>query len=197
MYGAWSSSIPIPNVGTEFFFCGNSYMISKSKIYVANLRLFILSHAFVPPKQSVTLMPFCGPLYSQYNYLNIVKYKHRISMYSMCMNGYSFGNINKKNLLYIESHPRTHGNIIGFINSCRASLFSANCSFEEKSNDTDFFMKRRASIFFIVHEICSVSLDDKFLIKYKFHRPPTAPQKSLALGLPLDFPLGHKKNIIE
>jgi hypothetical protein len=32
------------------WFCGNNYMISKSKIDVANLGLFILSHVFVPPK---------------------------------------------------------------------------------------------------------------------------------------------------
>jgi hypothetical protein len=61
----------VPDVGTKFSFCGNSYMISKSKIDVANIGLFILSHVFVPPKQSMTLMPFCGPLYSRYNYLNI------------------------------------------------------------------------------------------------------------------------------
>jgi hypothetical protein len=105
LYGAWSSSMHVPDVGTKFSFCGNSYMISKSKIDVANLGLFILSHVFIPPKQSVTLMPFCGPLYSRSDYLNIVKYKHNISMYSMCMNGYASGNFNRKNLLYIDGHP--------------------------------------------------------------------------------------------
>jgi hypothetical protein len=54
----------VPNVGTKFYFCGNSYMISKSKIDVANLGLFILSHVFVPPKQLVALVLFYGPLYS-------------------------------------------------------------------------------------------------------------------------------------
>jgi hypothetical protein len=86
-------------------FCGNSYMISKYKIDVVNLGLFILSHVSVHPKQSLTLMPFFGPLYSWFDYLNIVKYKHNISMYNMCMNGYAFGNFNMKNLLYIDGHP--------------------------------------------------------------------------------------------
>jgi hypothetical protein len=98
-------------------------MIAKSKIDVANLGLFILSHVFIPPKQSVALMPFCGPLYSQSDYLNIVKYKHIISMYIMCMNDYASRKFNMKNLLYIDDHPHTHGNIVGFINSCRCSLF--------------------------------------------------------------------------
>jgi hypothetical protein len=131
----------VPDVGTELFFCGNNYTISKSKIDVANLRLFILSHVFVPPKQSVALMPFCGPLYSRSNYLNIVKYKHSISMYSMCMNDYASGNFDRKNRLYIDSHPQTHGNIAGFINSCRALLFSTIFSFEEHSNDRVLYKK--------------------------------------------------------
>jgi hypothetical protein len=185
------------DVGTKFSFCGNSYMIAKSKIDVANLGLFILSHVSVPPKQSVALMPFCGPLYSRFDYLNIVKYKHNISMYSMGMNDYASGNFNKKNLLYIDGHPWTHGNIAGFINSCRSSLFSENCSFEEHSNDKEFFMKRKASIFLVVHAICSLSLGDKLLIKYNFRRPPTTHQKCFAFGLPLDVPLGHKKKMIE
>jgi hypothetical protein len=79
-------------------------MVSKSKIDVANLRLFIFSPVFYPPKQLVALMTFCGPLYSHLDYLNIVKYKHIISMYSMCMNGYASGKFNRKNLLYIDGH---------------------------------------------------------------------------------------------
>ena len=86
LYDGWPSSMHVPNVGTEFSFCGNSYMISNYSIDVSNLGLFILSHVFVPPKQLLALMPFCGPLYSQYDYLNIVKYKHNISMYIMLMN---------------------------------------------------------------------------------------------------------------
>jgi hypothetical protein len=140
----------------------------------------------------MTLMPFFGPLYSCSNYLNIVKYKHRISMYSMCMNGYPSRNFNRKNLLHIDGRPRTHGNIVGFINSCTASLFSTNCSFEEHSNDKEFFMKRKASIFFVVHAIHSLSLGEELLINYNFHRPPITHQKHLVLGLPLDLPLGCK-----
>ena len=44
-------------------------------------------------------------------------------MYSMCMNGYAFGNFNKKNLLYMDGHPWTHENIAGFINRSRSSLY--------------------------------------------------------------------------
>ena len=88
LYGAWMSSLPVPDVGTKFSFCGNCFMIVKSNIEVTNLGLFILSHVLVPPKQSVVLVPFCGPIYCRYDYLNIVKYKNIISMYSMCMNGY-------------------------------------------------------------------------------------------------------------
>ena len=80
LYGAWPSSIPVPDARIKFSFCGNSYMISKSKIDVANFGLFILSHVLIPPKQSIELIPFCGPLYSRFDYLNIVKYKHSISM---------------------------------------------------------------------------------------------------------------------
>jgi hypothetical protein len=98
-------------------------------------------------------------------------------------------------ILMVMSH--THGNIARFINSCRCSLFSANCSFEEHSNDKEFFMKRKASRFVVVHAIHSLSPGDELLINYNFCRPPTTHQRQLALGLPLDIPLGHKKNIIE
>jgi hypothetical protein len=184
--GAWSSSMHVLDVGTGFSFCGNNYMISKSKTYVANIGLFILSHVSVPPRQSVALKPYCGPLYSQSDYLNIVKYKHKISMYNMCMNGYDYRNFNKKNLLYIDGHPQTHGNIAGFINSCKSSLFSAHFFFEEHSNDKEFFMKRKAFRFVVVHAIHSLSLGNELLINYNFHRPPTTHKKCLALGLPLD-----------
>ena len=95
LYGARSSSMHVPDIGPKFSFCGNSYMIAKSKIDVAILRLFIISHVFVPPKKLVALMPFCDPLYSQFDYLNIVKYKHSISMHSMCKNGYAYGKFNR------------------------------------------------------------------------------------------------------
>jgi hypothetical protein len=58
-------------------------------------------------------------------------------------------------------------------------------------------MKRKASRFVVVHAIHSLSPGDELLINYNFRRPPTARQKCLALGLPLDVPLGHKKKMIE
>jgi hypothetical protein len=94
LYDARSLSMHVTDVGTKFSFCVNSYMIVKSKIDVANIGLFILSHVFVPPKQSVALMPFYGPLYSRSYYLYIFKYKHNISMYSMCMSSYTYGKFN-------------------------------------------------------------------------------------------------------
>jgi hypothetical protein len=51
-------------------------MITLSKMDVANMGLFILSHVFIPLKHSITLMPFCGPLSNWFDYLNIVKYKY-------------------------------------------------------------------------------------------------------------------------
>ena len=137
-------------------------------------------------------MPFFRPIYYRSDYLNIVKYKHMISMYSVCMNGYASGHFNRKNSLYIDGHPCTHGNIVGFINSSRCSLFSANCSFEEHFNDKKFFMKMKASRFVVVHVIHSLFPCDKVLINYNFRRPTTTRQRRLALGLPLDVPLGHK-----
>ena len=107
-------------------------------------------------------MPFFGPIYYQSGYLNIVKYKHSISMYSMCMNGYVSRKFNRKNLLYLDGRPQIHGNIVGFINSSRNSLFSANCSFEEYFNDHELFMKRKASRFVVVHAILSLSHGDEF-----------------------------------
>lgn len=142
-------------------------------------------------------MPFCGPFYNRYDYLNSVTYKHIISMYIMCMNGYVAQNFNRKNLLYIDGHPQTHGNTIGFINSSRSSLFSTNCCFEEHLNDEEFFMKNKASIFFFVQAWCSLSPGDELLINYNFHRPSTTRKKRLALRLHLDAPLGHKKKNIE
>ena len=50
LYGAWSSSLPVPYIGTRLSFCGIHFMISKSNIDVANLGLFILSHVLVPVK---------------------------------------------------------------------------------------------------------------------------------------------------
>ena len=166
LYGSWSSSMLVPIVETKFSFCGNSYMIAKSNINVPNPWLFILSHVFIPPNKSVTLMPFFGSLYNEPNYFNIFKYKHNISMYRMCMNGYAFGNFNRKNLLYIDGHPQTHGNIEEFINISRFSLFSANCSFEEHSNNKDFFMKKKTSKFVVVHAIRSLSPSAELLINY-------------------------------
>jgi hypothetical protein len=64
LYGTWPFSMHVPDVGTDISFCGNNYMIAKSKIDVSNLVFFILSHVSVPPKQSVALIPFFGPLYS-------------------------------------------------------------------------------------------------------------------------------------
>jgi hypothetical protein len=56
-------------------------------------------------------------------------------MHSMCMNSYASGKFNVKNLLYIDVHLQNHGNIVWFINSCRSSFFTENCSFEEHSNE--------------------------------------------------------------
>jgi hypothetical protein len=39
LYGTRSSSMFVPDVGAEFSFCDDSYMISKSKTDVANLGL--------------------------------------------------------------------------------------------------------------------------------------------------------------
>ena len=113
LYGAWSSSLLVLDVGTEFSFSGYHFMISKSNIDVANLGLFILSYVLIPPKQSISLMPFCDPIYLQSYYLNIVKYKHIISMYSMYMNGHVFGNFNRKNLLYIDGRHTLMGILHG------------------------------------------------------------------------------------
>jgi len=71
----------------------------------------------------------------------------------MFMNGYAYGNFNRKNMLYINNCSQSHGNIAGFINSYRASLFTANFSFEELSNVKELFMKRKASKFVVVHAI--------------------------------------------
>ena len=90
------------NVGTKFPFCSNIYMITKSKIDAKNLGLFILSHVFINPKQLVAFILFCGPFYSQSNYLIIVKFKYSISMYSMWMNIYAYENFTKKILLYSD-----------------------------------------------------------------------------------------------
>ena len=95
-------------------------------------------------------------------------------------------------LVYIDGHPCAHGNIVGFINSSSCPLFSANCSFEEHFNDQEFFMKRKASIFVVVHAICSLSPGEELLINYNFCRLPSARQRCLALGLPLDVPLERK-----
>ena len=51
-------------------------------------------------------------------------------MYSMCMDGYVYRKFKKKNLLFIDGRPQTHGNIVGFVNSSRYSLFFTNCLFE-------------------------------------------------------------------
>ena len=80
-------------------------MIVKYNICASNLGLFILSHAFVPFKQSIELIPFFGQFYSLFDYLNIVKYKKNISQYNMHMNGYGYGKFNKKKPLYIDDHP--------------------------------------------------------------------------------------------
>lgn len=118
-------------------------------------------------------------------------------MYNMCMNGYASRNFNRKNLVYIDGHPLTHGSIVGFINSSRSSLFSANCFFEEHSSDKEFFMKKKASIFFVIHAVCSLSPGDKLLINFNFCKPPNTRQKRPALGLPLDVSLGCRKNNIK
>jgi hypothetical protein len=122
---------------------------------------------------------------------------YSMCMSSMCMSSYASRNFNKINFLYIDGHPRTHGNIAEFIKRCRSSLFSENCSFEEHSTYKKFFMKRNASRFIVVQEIHSMSPGHKLLINYNSCKPPIARKKCLALGLPLNMPLGHKKKIIE
>ena len=97
---------------------------------------------------------FCA-LFCRSNYFNIVKYNHNISIYIMCMNGYAFGNFNSKKFLCIRGHACTYGNIVGFINSYRCSLFSTNCSFEQHSN-YKLFMKRKTLRFVILHAITNV-----------------------------------------
>jgi hypothetical protein len=119
-------------------------------------------------------MPFVGPLYSGFDFLNNVRGKHNISMYGMCMNGYDFRNFNRKNLFYMNGCPHTLGNIARFINKCRWPLFTANCSFEEHSNEKELCMKWKASCFVVVRAICSLSPGDELLINYNFIRPPTA-----------------------
>ena len=89
LYGAWSSSLPVPDVGNEFSFFGNSFIIVEFKIDFAKLGLFMLSHVLIPPKQAVVLLPFCGPLYCWSDYLNIIKYNRNISMYNTRMNNYA------------------------------------------------------------------------------------------------------------
>jgi prepilin-type processing-associated H-X9-DG protein len=113
------------------------------------------------------------------------------------MNGYVTRNFNRKNMLYIDGHTQTRGDIARFINSSISSLFSANCCFEEHSNDKEFFMKKKEYRFVVVHVVHSLSPGDELLINYNFCRPPIARQKCLALGLPLAAPLGHKKKNIE
>ena len=119
-------------------------------------------------------MLVCDDIYFQSNYLNIVKYKHNISMYTMCMNDYVSRNFNRNNMLYIDGHTCTHGSIGGFINSSRCSFFFASCSFEEHFNDQEFFMKRKAYRFVVVHAIHSLSPSDDLLINYNFFISPTA-----------------------
>ena len=113
------------------------------------------------------------------------------------MNGYAYEKFNKKNLSYINGHPRTHGNIAWFINRSRSSLFNENCCFQEHSNGKEFFMKKKASIFVVVYAVRSLSPSDELLINYNFHIPPTTHYKCLALGLPLDVPLVYNKKNIE
>jgi hypothetical protein len=95
------------NVGLSSLFFGNNYMIAKFKIDISNLIMLILSHVFVPQKKNNTYV-ILWSFYSFNVYLNIVKYKNIISMYSMCMNGYASRNFNKKNLLYIYMIIHTH-----------------------------------------------------------------------------------------
>ena len=113
------------------------------------------------------------------------------------MNGYASRDFNINNPLCIDDRPHTHGNIVGFINHSRCSLFFASSLFEEHFNDKDFFIKSKVSIFVVVHAIRSWSLGYELLIKYKFCIPPTALYRCLTLGLPLHLPLGSKKKQIE
>ena len=107
-----------------------------------------------------------------------------------------FCKFNRKNLLYIDDHPHTHGNIVGFINSSMCSLIFANCSFEKQFNGQDFFMEKKAYKFVVVHAMRSLSPGDELLINYNFCRPPNSRQNWLALGLALDVSFGNKKKII-
>jgi len=105
------------------------------------------------------------------------------------------GNFNRKNLVYVDGHPCQ--NIGSFINICRCSLFNANCSFEEDFNGKELFMKKKAFKFVVVPKIQILSLGDKLLMDYNFHRQPTNLQRWLAFKLLLDTPLGHVINNIE
>jgi hypothetical protein len=63
LYGTCMFSLLVPNIGIEFSFCGNNYMIFKSKIFKSNIDdekigLLILSHVFVPSKYPIEIMSF-------------------------------------------------------------------------------------------------------------------------------------------
>jgi hypothetical protein len=81
-------------------------------------------------------------------------------MYIMFMNRHPSRKFYKKNLIYINGFPCTHGDNIGFINNCRCSLFNSKYLFEEHSNDKELFMKRKASRFIVVHATHSMSPSD-------------------------------------
>ena len=61
LYGDWPSSLYML-VRNEYSFCGNDYIIANSKIDATNIKSLIISHVFVPPKQSITRMSFCDLL---------------------------------------------------------------------------------------------------------------------------------------
>ena len=117
-HGAWPIKKPFPKSYKQFTYYGHSYMIKPSNIPNACMGLFILLNVQVHTcTEKEPLMPFCGPIYNIMDWRILTSYFFSMAKYDMYGNETS--QIKYSEGLYIDSRPKIHRNITGYINSSK------------------------------------------------------------------------------
>ena len=180
-YGGWPSRTSMPRDGEVFSFWGRRYMIAPSTISPqAGRGLFVAQDIHVPPHSEVTLMSFCGPMYSWSTWHRLVRYTRSMTTYGLCANVASLTEENRARAfgerMYIDGRPYTQGNIAGLINSSRGRDHYTNCVFVECSNShIPEHMSQDVQIYILVTAIRSLHVGEEILVNYPWRRQDRAP----------------------
>ena len=156
-------------------------MIAPSTISPnAGRGLFVAQPVHVPANSEVTLMSYCGPMYTWSAWHRLVRYVRSMTTYGLCANSVSLGEQNMTRAygqrIYIDGRPYTQGNIAGFINSSRGRDHYTNCVFVEcRNSHIHEHMTEDVPMYILVSAIRSLRVGDELLINYPWRRRERAP----------------------